>query len=84
MLESIFTEAKIPIIENHCIKSDLQFTAFDHALTTSAMRNIYLLHFDGESIRVSIMPDWRSCMSHLKSSPETGRVYCSSSIQSLE
>ena len=84
MLEDVFTVAKIPLVENRCIKSDLQFSAFNHASNSTEIRNFYRVQLDGDSVRVSQMSDWRSCMNQQKSKPEQGSVYCSSSVQSFK
>jgi len=83
MLESVFTASGIPVLERHCIKSDLKFSEFEHASTVSSIRNFYLVDLDEKKLQISIMPDWRSCMNEKKES-EKGRVYCSSSVQSIQ
>jgi hypothetical protein len=83
MVEGVFKGSNIPVIESRCIKSDLQFSEFGHASTSSKIRNFYLVHLDEESVKISVMPDWHTCMNQQKSSVEQGRVYCSSSVQSI-
>jgi len=83
MLEGVFKASEIPVIESRCIKSDLQFSEFGHASTPSKILNFYLIHFDEVSVQISPMPEWRVCMDRQRNSVEQGRVYCSSSVQSL-
>jgi len=93
MLESVFRSSNIPVIENRCIESDLQFSAFSHASTASKIQNYYLVYFDANTVRVSPVPDWRTCIDQYKyreiaghgvaMGAEVGRVYCGSSAQSL-
>ena len=83
MLEGVFKASEIPVIESRCIKSDLQFSEFDHASTPSKILNFYLIHFDEVSVHISPMPEWRVCMDRQRNSVKRGRVYCSSSVQSL-
>jgi len=84
MVESIFATSNIPVIESRCIKSDLQFSDFGHASNSSNIRNFYLVYLDQETARISVMPDWHSCMNQQKSRVQQGRVYCSSSVQSIQ
>ena len=83
MLEAVFQGSDIPVIESRCIESDLQFSEFGHAATSSKIKNFYLIHFDETSVQVSSMPEWHICMNKQKSGVQRGRVYCSSSVQSL-
>ena len=83
MLEGVFKVSEIPVIEGRCIKSDLQFSEFEHASTPGKILNFYLIHFDEVSVQISPMPEWRVCMDQQKNGVEQGRVYCSSSVQSL-
>lgn len=88
MLEAVFKASKIPVIENHCIKSNLQFSEFGHAASASKIRNFYLINRDETSMQISTMPDWRTCIHQQKSEKrlseaEQGKVYCSSSVQTL-
>jgi len=95
MLESVFSTSNIPLIESRCIKSELQFSKFGHASTASKIRNFYLVYLDKKTLRISAMPDWRSCIDEkrkrleqslehsLEHSLKQGRVYCSSSVQSI-
>ena len=83
MVENVFQASDIPVIESRCIKSDLQFSEFGHASTSSKIINFYLVHFDVASVRISPVPEWRACMDLQRKGVEQGRVYCSSSVQSL-
>ncbi len=82
--ESIFTASNIQVIENRCMKSDLQFSEFGHASIASKIQNYYLIYPDKKTRQILVMPDWYSCMDQQKSSAEQGRVYCSSSVQSIQ
>lgn len=81
MVKAIFTTAELPVLENRCIQSELQFSEFGHATSSSTPRYFYLIRFEDESVGIREMGDWRSCMLGQKESE--GRVYCGSSIQSL-
>ncbi len=83
MVEGVFKASNIPVIESRCIKSDLQFSEFGHASASSKIRNFYLIKLDEEAVQISAMSDWYSCMEQQKNSVKQGRVYCSSSVQSL-
>ena len=83
MVEGVFQGSDIPVIESRCVKSDLQFTEFGHASTSSKIINFYLVSIDVASVRISPMPEWRACMDQQREGVEQGRVYCSSSVQSL-
>ena len=84
MVEGVFEASKIPVIESRCVKSALQFSEFGHAANSSMIRNFYLMYLDNESLQISAMPDWYTCMDQARSGVKQGRVYCSSSIQSLK
>lgn len=84
MLESVFSASNIPVIENRCIKSDLQFSEFGHASAASEIRNFYLVSIDEKTLQISAMPDWRACMTRQKKGEQQGRIYCSSSVQSIK
>lgn len=92
MLAGVFTGAKVPVIESHCVKSDLQFSEFEHASTTSKVRYFYTISFDNESVQVSKMSDWHRCQQQSNIKPDVnfhvdsrqGSVYCSSSVQSFK
>ena len=83
MVEGVFKTSNIPVIESRCIKSDLQFSAFDHASASSKIQNFYLVNLDEKVVQISAIPDWSSCMDQQKSSVKQGRLYCSSSVQSI-
>ncbi len=83
MVEGVFKASNIRVIESRCIKSDLQFSEFGHASASSKIRNFYLVYLDEEAVQVSAMPDWHTCMDQQKISVKQGRVYCSSSVQSI-
>ncbi len=84
MVESVFKNSNIPILENRCIKSDMQFSVFGHAENSRNTRHFYLAYFDAATTRIVAMPDWRTCMSQKKNNAEKSRVYCSSSVQSVQ
>lgn len=84
MVESVFSASNILVIESRCIKSDLQFSEFGHASTASKIRNFYLVSIDEETLQISTMPDWRACMTGQKMAVQPGRIYCSSSVQSIK
>lgn len=88
MLEGVFKASNIPVIENHCIESNLQFSEFGHAASARKIRNFFLINFDEESLQISMMPDWLTCIHKQRSEKllsEAGKdnVYCSSSVQVL-
>lgn len=88
MVEAVFTGAKIPVIASRCIQSELQFTEFAHASSTSKIRNFYLIKLDQDSLQITLMPDWRSCMQQQLNADNSNTIkpvslYCSSSVQSL-
>jgi hypothetical protein len=84
MVEGVFKGSNIPVIESRCIRSDLTFTEFSHASSSGMIRNFYLVHVDDVSIDIKQMPDWQSCNVQEKLGVEQGKVFCSSSVQSLE
>jgi hypothetical protein len=84
LVEGVFQASSIPVLESRCIKSDLQFSEFGHASSASKIRNFYLINFDEEIVRISVMPDWYTCMDRQKTSEKQGLVYCSSSVQSIQ
>ncbi len=83
MVEDVFIASNIPVIESRCIKSELQFSEFGHASNASKIRNFYLLTVDEKTIQVTAVSDWRSCMKRQRGASGQGRVYCSSSVQSI-
>lgn len=84
MVQGVFSSANIPILENRCIPSKLQFSEFGHASSTRNARHFYLIHFDKGMVNIKTVPDWRSCMVGQRETEGQSQVYCSSSIQSLE
>ena len=84
MVEGVFQASNIPVIESRCIKSDLKFSDFGHASNASNIRNFYLVSLDQETAQISVMPGWRSCMDKQKKELKQGRVYCTSSVQSIQ
>jgi hypothetical protein len=83
IVEGVFKASNIPVTESRCIQSDMQFYEFGHASSSSKIRNFYLLHFNRETVHITNMPDWRTCMSQQKNKMKQGRVYCSSSVQAI-
>ncbi len=83
MVEGVFKGSNIPVIESRCIESNLQFSEFGHASASSNIRNFYLISLDETKIDISPVSDWRTCMSQQENIGKPGRVYCSSSVQSL-
>ncbi len=84
MVEAVFQASNIPVIESRCIRSELRFSEFSHASTSSMIRNFYLVHVSDDSIEVKKMPDWTSCMTQANQHVEQGRLYCGSSVQLME
>jgi hypothetical protein len=84
MVEGVFQASAIPVIESRCIKSELKFSKFGHASTSSKIKSFYLIHFDRSSVQISPVSDWRACMDRQKDDVKQGRLYCSSSVQSLD
>lgn len=83
MVKAIFTTAELPILESRCIQSDLRFSEFGHATSSSTLRHFYLISFENEGVTIQQTPDWQSCMAGQREEVGQGRVYCGSSIQSL-
>ena len=83
MVEGVFKASNIPVIESRCLKSDLQFSEFAHASTSDKIRNFYLVKLDGTATHISAIPDWSTCMKQQKAGVQQGRLYCSSSVQSI-
>ena len=84
MVEGVFKVSDIPVIESRCIKSDLQFSGFGHASSSSMINYFYLIKFDDVEVQVNEMPDWSTCMKQAKQGTVSGKLYCSSSVQSLK
>lgn len=86
LVEGVFRGSAIPVIESRCVISSLQFSAYEHALASSKIRNFYLVNFDDKKVQVSVVTDWRSCMDqqHARlNAQKSTDVYCASSVQSL-
>ncbi len=83
LVEGVFKGAGIPVIESRCIRSELRFSEFSHAASSSMIRNFYLVHIDDESVGITQVSDWLSCKDQEKQGVEKGRLFCSSSVQSL-
>ncbi|MDH5613305.1 MAG: hypothetical protein OEY66_12715 [Gammaproteobacteria bacterium] len=83
MVEGVFLASNIPVVESHCIQSELRFSEFNHASTSSMIRNFYLIKVNGAEVQLAKMQDWAACMAQAKQASESVRVYCSSSVQSL-
>jgi len=84
MVESVFKNSDIPVLESRCIESNMQFSEFGHAENSRNIRYFYLTYFNAATTRIVAMPDWRTCMSQKKNNTEQSRVYCSSSVQSVQ
>jgi hypothetical protein len=84
MVEAVFKGSNIPVIESHCIRSELRFSEFSHAASSNMIRYFYLVHVDGESIDITQVSDWLSCKQQEMQGAEQGSLYCSSSVQALE
>ena len=84
LVSGVFSSANIPIIESRCISSELQFSEFGHASSSSTTRYFYLVQFDKEAVTIQQVPNWRSCMAKQEEEASGSPVYCASSIQSLE
>ena len=61
MVEGVFKASNIPVIESRCIRSDLEFSEFNHASSSNMIRHFYLVHIDDQSIDITHAPDWKSC-----------------------
>jgi len=83
MVKGVFVASNIPVVESHCIQSDLSFSEFNHASTSSMIRNFYLIEVDGAEVQLANMQDWAACMAQARREPGLDKVYCSSSVQSL-
>jgi len=83
MLANVFTASNISVVGSRCIQSSLQFSDFAHASSSNLKRYFYRINFDAKTMKVDSMPDLRTCMNQLKNYNQSGRVYCSSSIQSI-
>ena len=84
MVKGVFKGSNIPVLESRCIKSDMRFSEFGHAENSKNIRHFYLTYFNNEGVQIVAMPDWRTCMQQEKNLVEKGRVYCTSSVQSIQ
>jgi hypothetical protein len=84
MVEAVFNASDIPVIESRCIRSELRFSEFSHASSSNMIQNFYLLHVSDDSIDIKKVPDWMACKKQEKQGVAQGRLYCSSSVQSME
>ena len=83
MIEGIFSAVNIPVLEKRCISSKLRFSEFQHDVSTRMPRYFYFIHFDPDSVDITVMTDWKSCMLRQQTNTSQGRFYCGSSIQEL-
>ena len=83
MVEAVFSASEIPVLESRCIKSALLFSGFDHASSSSKINNFYLISLGAESVAITEVSDWRTCMENQRNDIGTATVYCGSSVQSL-
>ena len=83
LVEGVFSAADIPVLESRCVENTLQFSEFEHASSSSKIKNFYLVHLDEKKAEITMMPDWYSCMQHQKKGVKSGRIFCSSSVQSI-
>ncbi|MCK5395984.1 MAG: hypothetical protein KAJ32_08330 [Gammaproteobacteria bacterium] len=84
MVDNVFSASKIPVIESRCIKSNLQFSEFGHASNSSRIRNFYLVYFRADTVQISAVSDWQTCMDKQREGEKLEKVYCSSSVQSIQ
>jgi hypothetical protein len=85
LVKGVFSASTIPVIENRCIQSNLEFSEFEHASASSMARYFYVLRFDNNGmVQVISKRDWYTCMAEAKREYVAGRVYCVSSVQRLK
>ncbi len=84
MVRDVFSASNIPVIESRCLKSDLKFSEFGHAIAASKIKNFYLVYLDEKTLQISAMPDWQSCINEKAMGLKQGKIYCSSSVQSIQ
>lgn len=84
MVAGVFLASNIPVIESRCVRSDLQFSVFGHASASSHIRNFYLVYIVEDKVLISVMPDWLTCMKQQGRDVDEGRLYCTSSVQSIQ
>jgi len=83
MLRDVFLASNISVVDSRCVQSELKFSAFEHTSSSSQIRNFYLITI-GDEFQVENVSDWSECRFQSKQPVENARVYCSSSVQSLE
>ena len=85
MLKGVFAAQGITLLYGDCRASKMQFTVFNHALSTSTERYFYLIDTDhAKSLLIEPQPHWRACriaQRHVSESGGTG--YCATSTQRL-
>ncbi len=84
VVEGIFSSARIPIIESHCVKSDLTFSPFGHSESSRQKRHFYQIQFGQARAEIKPLKDWRQCKSSETKAGDSPRIYCSSSLQQLQ
>jgi len=84
MVEGVFKASNIPVIESRCVHSEMEFSEFNHASSSNMTRHFYLVHIDDQSVDITPSPDWKSCKQQEEQGVEQGRLFCSSSVQSMD
>ena len=84
LVEGVFSGAGIPILESHCIRSELKFSEFSHTESSNMTRHFYLVHADAEDIDIKPVKDWPTCKQQEKQWAGKGSLYCASSVQTLQ
>jgi hypothetical protein len=84
MVAGVFIAADILVIENRCIESEWQFSSFEHASSASQIRHFFLITADDKTMQIAPLPDWQSCVSLKKKTLLEARLYCASSVQSVQ
>jgi len=84
MIEGIFSSARIPIVENHCVKSGLIFSPFNHSESSHQKRHFYQIQFGHEHAEIKPLKDWQQCKFSETEAGDSPRIYCSSSLQKLQ
>jgi len=83
MVKGIFISAGVRVIESRCIQSDLRFSEFAHASSSSMQRYFYLVSTSGAQLKIREESGWHSCMNAQKIHADTGSNWCASSIQAI-
>ncbi|UCB55314.1 MAG: hypothetical protein JSW45_01900 [Thiotrichales bacterium] len=83
LVEGVFNGAGIPIVESRCIRSELMFSEFSHTISSSMTRHFYLVHVDDGRVDIRPVEDWYACKQQEQQGAGKGRLYCSSSVQTL-